>query len=364
MEPIRIIKEDMFNIKINKKYNVFLLNTININKYPDFFDNFMLSYDDKSKNSNKKFYICIDCEFNTKKIALIQINFEEDNDSNIFILDPRILNKKTLEILTYNILCNNRISKIFHGADSLDIPYFFNDFFNNNKELISKFINNFIDTRFLCEYDHAYKKLYDNVESNLCNIYYLYEYYDVINLKQRKYLDENEEKMGHLYDIIINIDELSEELINYSMYDVVYLKYLYKRMISSIVDYNYVNEMVQLVYLDKRDIIKFVDKEMIDKYNNNYFFKDNNIIRLNEIIENNDIFKNNKVFNSLYHVNYFKMNLSIILKNIMYSKILKTEKIFENKNTIQKNVLSYKDLFDKLKNQKLFNIIELIKNII
>ena len=47
--------------------------------YPKFFDNFMIDYYNKSNNSEKKFYICIDCEFNTKKIALIQINFEEDN---------------------------------------------------------------------------------------------------------------------------------------------------------------------------------------------------------------------------------------------------------------------------------------------
>ena len=35
MEPIRIIKDDMFNIKINKEYKVYLLNTENINKYPN-----------------------------------------------------------------------------------------------------------------------------------------------------------------------------------------------------------------------------------------------------------------------------------------------------------------------------------------
>jgi len=366
MEPVRIIKKDMFNIKITKEYKVYLLNTININKYPNYFDDFMLAYDEKTKDSAKKFYICIDCEFNTKKIALIQINFEEDNDGNIFILDPKILSKKTLEILTYNILCNYRISKIFHGADSLDIPYFFNDYFLNNKELISKFMNNFVDTRFLCEYANAYNKLYKNSDDNLCGIYHLYEKYQIINSEHVKYLDENEKIMGHLYDIFIEIDKLSDELLNYTMYDVVYLKYLYKRMISDIgKEYHYVNEMVQLVYLDKRDIIKFVEKDKIDKYNINYYFKDNKIIRLSEIIEKNKIFekKLTNIFYTLYHVNYFKLNLNMMLKNILYAKILRREKVFENKNTKQNNYINYNELFEKLKEHKLNNILDLIKDV-
>jgi hypothetical protein len=363
MEPIRVIKEDMFNIKINKEYKVYLLNSKNLNKYPNFFDDFINTYDTKASKSDKKYYICIDCEFNTKKIALIQINFEEENDGNIFILDPKILLEKTLLNLQNKILCNSHIAKIFHGADSLDIPYFFNDFFQSDKKLISKFIENFIDTRFLCEYYNSYNKLYNNIDANLCNIYFLYEKYDVINTNQRKSLDENEEKMGKLYDIFIEIDTLTDELINYTMYDVVYLKYLYKRMISSITEYKYINEMIQLVYLDKRDIIKFVDKEYIDKFNINYFFRDSRIIRLSETIENNKIFKN-KIFNTLYHVNYFKQNLNMILKNIIYSYVLSKERVFENKTTLQKNKIDYNELFTKLKDHKLSNILELIKDII
>jgi hypothetical protein len=363
MEPIRIIKEDMFNIKVNKEYKVYLLNSDNIKNYPDFFDNFMDKYNKKALTSDKKYYICIDCEFNTKKIALIQINFEEENNCSIFILDPKILLEKTIKNLQNNILCNTHIAKIFHGADSLDIPYFFYDFFNSDKILITKFIENFIDTRFLCEYYNSHNILYNNINENLCNIYFLYEKYDIINPNQRKYLDENEEKMGKLYDIFIDIDTLTDELINYTMYDVVYLKYLYKRMISSIKEYNYINEMVQLVYLDKRDIIKFIDKEAIDKFNINYFFKDNRIIRLSETIDNNKIF-NNEIFNTLYHINYFKQNLNLILKYMVYSEILKKERVFENKTTLQKNKIDTYDFFNKLKTHKLINIFNLIKGII
>jgi hypothetical protein len=341
---------------------VFLIDSIDLNKKEEFFSNFISKYNELSNNLSKKLYVCIDCEFNSRKIALIQINFEEDNDGNIFILDPNILSKDLIDQLKNEILCNVRIAKIFHGADSLDIPYFFYEFFESNEKQIVKFMTNYIDTRFLCEYMNSYDKLYNNKDNNLCNIYYLYEKYDVINKDQRNILDKNENEMGKLYNIIINIDTLSDELINYTMYDVVYLKYLYKRMISSIVEYRYVNELVRLVFLDKRNIIKFVDKEKIERYNINYFFKDNKIVRLSENIEKNKIF-NNRTFNALYHVNYFKLNLNLILKNIIYAKIIRRERVYENKSKLQKNVLEYNSLFEKLKLFKFDNLFNLIMNL-
>jgi hypothetical protein len=362
MEPIKIIKSDMFNINISKEYKIYLLNSKELEKKEIFFREFMNNFNKKLENSSKKLYICIDCEFNSKKIALIQINFEEEEDGNIFIIDPKILSTLTLNVLKDKILCNNKIGKIFHGADSLDIPYFFYEFFNSDKKQIVKFMETFVDTRFLCEYSNAYDKLYNKIDSNLCNIYYLLEKYLVINKEQHKYLDENEEKMGKLFDILIEIDTLSEELIIYSAYDVIYLKYLYKRMISSIKEYRYVNEMIRLVYLDKRDIIKFIDKEIIDKYNTNFYFKDGKMIRLNDLIESNKVFQN-KIFNTLYHINYFKLNLNMILKNIIYSKLLRRERVFINKNTIQKTQLLYSTLFDKLRLYKLENILSLIENL-
>ena len=40
MEPIRIIKQDMFNIKIDKEYKVYLINSSSLNTYPNFFARF------------------------------------------------------------------------------------------------------------------------------------------------------------------------------------------------------------------------------------------------------------------------------------------------------------------------------------
>jgi hypothetical protein len=110
-----------------------------------------------------------------------------------------------------------------------------------------------------------------------------------------------------------------------------------------------------------------VDKEMIDKFNINYFFRDGKIIRLSELIDSESTQKleifNNKIFNTLFHVNYFKQNLMLILKNILYAKTLRRERVFENKTTIQKNQLDYNELFEKLKLYKLNNILNLVINL-
>ena len=362
MKPFNIIKGDMFNIKIDHEYKIYVINSTDKLVKEKFFKEFMIQFNKKTLDATKKLYICIDCEFNTKKIALLQINFEADDGGNIFIIDPRILANDVIEILTNDILCNNRIGKIFHGADSLDIPYFFYDYFNSDAKKITKFMETFVDTRFLCEYSNAYNKVYKNIEDNQCNIYYLLEKYQVINKDHRKYLDENEEKMGKLYEMIIDIDTLSDELILYSLYDVVYLKYLYKRMIGTIKEYQYVNEMVRIVYLDKRDIVKFVPKEEVEKFNTNYYFKDGKIVRLNDVIESNPIFKN-QIFNTLYHVNYFKKNLILMIKNIIYSKILRRERVFLHKNELQNKQLLYSTMLDKLKLYKMVNIVGLIENV-
>jgi len=355
MKPIRIVQEN------SKTYNIYLIDSKDIQEKEKFFINFMKKYKDVNDLIKKK-YICIDCEFNSKKIALIQINFEEadwNEDSNIFIIDPKILSPKCIQILRDDILCSSKIAKIFHGADSLDIPYFFYEFFESDNKKIIKFMSNFIDTRFLCEYINS-----SSGQPSLCNIYDLLEKYNIMTHEKRVYLNENEEKMGKLFNIFIDIDALSEELINYSFYDVIYLKYLYKNMIHKIKkEYMYVNEMVRIVFLDKRDILHFVDKEKVNTYNNNYIILGmGKIVRLNEMIEDNKIFKN-KIFSDLYSVNYFKKNLIMMLKNIIYSKLVRRGKVYETKSKIQKNELLYNSLFEKLRENKFNNILSLIINL-
>jgi len=85
-------------------------------------------------------------------------------------------------------------------------------------------------------------------------------------------------------------------------------------------------------------------------------------IILNTVFEDNKIFKN-KIFSDLYSVNYFKKNLIMMLKNIIYSKLVRRGKVYETKSKIQKNELLYNSLFEKLRENKFNNILSLIINL-
>jgi hypothetical protein len=86
------------------------------------------------------------------------------------------------------------------------------------------------------------------------------------------------------------------------------------------------------------------------------------IVRLNEMVEDNKIFKN-IIFHNLYSVNYFKKNLNMMIKNIIYSKLVRRGQVYETKSKLQKNELLYNPLFDKLRENKFNNILSLIINL-
>ena len=90
------------NELINTKYHCIINNTL-INKKS--FEIYLIFYYFNSLLYNKDLYISLDFEFNTKEIALMQINFEEPNINNykinnfIYILYPPDLKDKTKNIL-------------------------------------------------------------------------------------------------------------------------------------------------------------------------------------------------------------------------------------------------------------------------
>ena len=141
----------------------------------------------------------------------MQLNFEleENNNSFIFIIYPPNLNNKCLSFFKNNIMCNKKIYKILHGSDSLDIPYTYNDFFNNDKDQILLFTKSLIDTKFLCEFHHI-----DNKIEQKCKIKELLLEHEVINENQFN-LVKNEEKMGNISDIFIDIKNIKDSLIKY-----------------------------------------------------------------------------------------------------------------------------------------------------
>ena len=279
-------------------------------------------------------------------------------DNEIFIIHPDQLDKNWKLFFIEKILCNEYSFKILHGSDSLDLPYIYDELLHKNSTLIIKFNRQFADTKFLCEYSFYNK----NLSLGKCKIYELLLMENIINQKKYDEIKLNEEKMGPIYDIKIDINNLSDKLINYSFYDVIYLDRLLKNYENK--DYfNLIIELTQLVMMDKRDIQEIVPKEEINKINNYILIKNNQIKKLVEIF---NLFytklEKNELINNLLKINYFKQNIIFIIKFELYTNLFNKYIIYEKlseKKIYNKNLLNYKlNYLDKINFKNFVNLIK------
>ena len=334
-------KNEVKNNNSDNIYLVFLTNSkINFN----IFRVYLLFYYTNIRLYKKKVYLGVDSEFNTKVVAMMQLNFEQPRldlytCSLIFLFDPNQLSFKWKKLLTERILCNKKVNKILHGSDSLDIPYVYNDLLENDPIMIKNFNLSFIDTKFLCEYSYYSK----DKQLGKCKINYLLLKEGVISQNKFDSLQKEEENMGPIYDIIININNISELLINYTLYDVLYLYHLTNYYKTNYKDYYLINEITQLTFMQKRDIITIVPILEINKINNYYIILKKNPIRLNDVF--NNLLKNfkNELIDNLLKINYFKSTLLFIFKYELYFHLVKKFTIYEkfsNKIKYNKHILN------------------------
>lgn len=334
--------KDYFNKKINNKtYIINLVKTENdITFMIKYFNNFIISND-------KKKYVGLDFEFNSspngKQIALLQIILESKNkNSNIFIFYPPDLNNKQINILI-TLLTDYKIKKILHGAEALDIPYLFKNIFITN-ELRNKFCQNLFDTRYMCEYMHI-----DNKINKKCKIYSILLELNVINNKQYNMLLQNEENMGPIYEININIQNLSNNVILYSAFDVLYLPTLLKQFPQNTIYNNLISDITCFNYKDKYDNF-FVKpfSEILNKLNNFFIKTPTGNLKLIDI-SYYYYYTRNKIFLNLIEINYFKKFLKTFIKFIVYKNIYKLFDVYVN-NMMKTNMnTQFKELKNKFK---------------
>jgi len=332
---------------IINNYNIILGNTKdNINKMINYFNVFMKIKDEK--------HIGIDFEFNRvnneRQIALFQINLESKNTKTIFMFYPRDLNKDQLNILK-NLLYSKNI--IIHGGESLDIPYLFSEIFSNNKEII-KFLKNVKDTKFQCE-SYNYE---NNLNEYKCKIYYLLKQMNVIDNIQFNYLIKNEENMGPIYDIFIDVKNMKKELILYSAYDVLYLP----RLIKSFPNNNFYRKLLpditNIIIYSK--YINFIDDNsfILNKLNNFFIIVDNNKKLFNDVYKKNVDKIESKYYDILLNINYFKKFFLMIIKLSVYIYLTNNYKYFINKEEISNKKLRdfnyYIKIFNKFKHGSKF----------
>ena len=258
----------------------------------------------------------IDFEFNRinniRQIALCQINFIKNKKSDIFLFYPPNIKKDIFKKL---LICN--CYKIFHGGESLDLPYLFDNIIDKKNR--NKFCNKLVDTRYLCEY-YNYSK---NIK---CRIYDLLLGMKVISKNKYDDLMRNDKLMGNIWDINIDINKDSfvknKELIKYCIYDVVYLPQLFNKFKKKLPD-NIINLIIELGckvfilrYENKLDLLYTeISKYNLNKYDNVLF---------NDIYKKMfDIIMTNKIIYNLYQINYFKKYIEINIKSLLYKKLNK-----------------------------------------
>jgi hypothetical protein len=327
------------------------------------------------RSSKYKVLMGIDFEFNTKKIALMQISFETYKPSldkplsRYFIIYPPELSNKTVNFLKNNILSNSKILKILHGSESLDLPYIVDELYNNDMEGLIDFFLSMIDTKYLCEYlNDVYNK------QKVCRIYDMLLNYEIIDQRIYQILDKNEDEMGPIYKIIIDINSLSEALKKYSIYDVIYLGKAFLTLKDMIIKYNPKNyylliDILRFSFMEKRDITNIGDDLVVINMMNNYFilvgskktYKLKLIDVYNQIIKN--YMESYPSIKPLIEITYFKKNMLNLFKTIIYTILLDKYTIYSSSTeTISYNInKNYKAIIDTIESLELNHLLDITK---
>lgn len=328
----------------------------------------IISKESKEDNT-KKFHVGIDFEFNMGKVALMQLNFGK----YLWVLDPNYYENDKKEIINQKLYWNDKVYKVLHGADSLDLPYLFSDMFDNDKESSMKFMRKYIDTRFLCEYVRNSKN-----EEGRCAIYNAMLYMGTISQEKYDELSKNSETMGPIQDVMWDIKKLSSFHIKYAFYDVLHLldfmTDIYNKIQKETPEYSrcyyYIIELIRFAIVERKnvtDVLEFT-KEIVNPMNNYYIESKATMIdiynKFSTDLKINDTYdkKNGMIdFNFLESVNYIKGILSFLLKYVVYSVVKKKNKVYKNKKDIMKEQVSLEELYKRLEDIKMFKIVKLLK---
>lgn len=320
--------------------------------------------------SDKKLFIGLDFEFNRSKIALCQAGFYPNKKHKyIFVFDPNLVNSEQTNIIIRTIFTSN-IYRITHGADSLDIPYIFNELFVGDHDKIISFTKTLLDTRFLCEYF----KGFINYEDKKCSIYDALLFFDVI--KKEKYDDLNKinEIMGPVQDVNWNVNKMSSYHLKYAVYDVLYLKSFVKKVFMIARTRNMeLYEQLKLVPIidrfncyEKFGILNILKetKDITDPLNNYIVELDDwlNAKSTSTMIQmfNETIEKNKHILN-LLKINNFKKPMTLLFKRIYYSMLTHKYKIFVNKKEQFIKKITHEDILIDMKKMELGKLTTLLE---
>lgn len=330
------------------------------------------------KKFSKKYstYMAIDFEFNTKKVALMQIAFEIQiikfdaikHLHKYYILDPNLLSSKILNYMKYNLISNSNIIKILHGAESLDMLYLIQTLFDlSESEKLIDFFKSMIDTKYLCEYMNLI-----NNKPNICRIYEMLFNYDIITNHEKNMLNLNENNMQPIHLTIININNISSELITYAIHDVVYLVKVFEKLRLCIIKksalhYYLLLDCFRFSLMEKQLVTNVNDYVIILNQMNNYFY----ISHINQKINLIQAYKlcmteylsSYDFDNLLFQIHYLKSDLSNLFKLVIYQIIINKYDVYMSNNlkityTLDKHISDVKLSLKILEFNYLLELIE------
>lgn len=364
-EEYKLVNSDITKYKKSIIHNQYLLFVADTTQMQKLFILYLYFYNyEINQSTDNKHHVSIDLEFNNGKIALMQINF----GSHIWIIDPRDYDKTHLNILVDLIFLNNKIYKVFHGGESLDIPYVYTGLLDNDKEKIIKFTKRYLDTRFLCEYFRISQN-----ERGKCSIYDGLLYFKTIDQKQYDKLEELNKQLGPTWKFIWDIRRLTKLQLDYCYYDTLYLinflKDIYKRILDETPEYTrtyyYILQVIRLVLLERKKITHITDpiKELVHRMNN-YTVNQKTFLTIYQEKNQNIILKDKKgpiYLDFIGKENYIKNVMDIMLRYVTYYAISKKYQIYKNNFQNIAKKIDIKAFYDKIEDSGMYKIANLLK---
>lgn len=335
---------------------------------------FLYYYDQTLKPDKENKHHCgLDFEFgvndNIREVALMQLNFEK----YLWVVDPKKYDLEKRDIINDKLFFNNKVYKVLHGSDALDLPYMYDTLFDNDQEKILKFMKKFIDTRFLCEYVRSSLN-----EEGKCSIYDSMLYFGTIDQTKYDELMKINEAMGPIWDVQWDIKKMSTVHLKYAFYDVLQLidclKDIYKKITNDTPDYirtyYYIIEIIRFVIMERKGATKVLElaKSVVNPINN-YLVKSREgnitlIQKFNKVMENEIILKDDKgdiYVNFIDKLNYVKGAFVFLLKYILYYVCSKKYQVYKNKNEIMKDNINIDDLYNEIEKIKMYKLLKFLK---
>ena len=313
-------KEDLFHTDLKLKGKIKLYIGKNKNQL-EIIKNILKQYIKFLDKQNKKQLLGIDFEFNKGTIAMAQLNldyFQIDNMDVVLLFDPT---DKFITQTFRKLMIHKNIWIILHGGESLDIPYMTKQLLKKPKDMV-KLFKNLIDTKYICEYTLLNKQ-------GRCKNNYFLQQEGIISKTFLDKMMENENKMGPVYLIHVDVKNLQPLFLMYSAYDVIFLPELIRKLKKN-TPLIQITRISQINFMLKYNLLKnySLTKDIIGLINNSYFSKlpeQNN--RLIDIIPPLIEMAQSKELEKLKLIQGFKKIIELIEKSFLYPLFIKNSNL-------------------------------------